>query len=86
MFTGLVACYPRRGHIASHVPAGVPSITVGIVPILTFAASAFSGLEKFAVGALPACFWQLWALSCLSGHEATCRSTTADSKFIANIL
>ena len=35
---------------AAHVPAGVLSITVGIVPILTFLASAFAGLEKFAIG------------------------------------
>ena len=37
-------------YAAAHVPAGVLSITVGIVPILTFVASAFIGLEKFAIG------------------------------------
>jgi drug/metabolite transporter (DMT)-like permease len=37
-------------YAAAHVPAGVLSITVGIIPILTFVASAFAGLEKFAAG------------------------------------
>ena len=37
-------------YAAAHVPAGVLSITVGIVPILTLAASAFFGLEKLAIG------------------------------------
>jgi drug/metabolite transporter (DMT)-like permease len=34
-------------YAAAHVPAGVLSITVGIVPIMTFVASAIFGLEKF---------------------------------------
>jgi drug/metabolite transporter (DMT)-like permease len=33
---------------ASHVPAGVLSLTVALVPILTFVASAIYGLEKFS--------------------------------------
>jgi drug/metabolite transporter (DMT)-like permease len=37
-------------YAAAHVTAGVLSITVGIVPILTFVASAFIGLEKFVMG------------------------------------
>ena len=37
-------------YAAAHVPAGVLSITVGMVPIITFLAAAFVGLEKFAVG------------------------------------
>ena len=37
-------------YAAAHVPAGVLSITIGMVPILTYIASAFFGLEKFAMG------------------------------------
>jgi drug/metabolite transporter (DMT)-like permease len=37
-------------YAAAHVPAGVLSITVGMVPIVTFVAAAVVGLEKFAVG------------------------------------
>jgi drug/metabolite transporter (DMT)-like permease len=37
-------------YAAAHVPAGVLSITVGMVPILTFVAAAFVGLEKIAMG------------------------------------
>ncbi len=37
-------------YAAAHVPAGVLSITVGVVPIMTFVASAFLSLEKFALG------------------------------------
>lgn len=37
-------------YAAAHVPAGVLSITVGMVPIMTFVAAALVGLEKFAVG------------------------------------
>jgi drug/metabolite transporter (DMT)-like permease len=36
-------------YAAAHVPAGVLSITLGLVPIVTFVASAFIGLEKFAM-------------------------------------
>jgi len=34
-------------YAAAHVPAGVLSITIGMVPIMTFVASAFIRLEKF---------------------------------------
>ena len=34
-------------YAAAHVPAGVLSITIGMVPIVTFVASAFIRLEKF---------------------------------------
>jgi drug/metabolite transporter (DMT)-like permease len=37
-------------YAAAHVPAGVLSITIGMVPILTYIASTFLGLEKFAMG------------------------------------
>jgi drug/metabolite transporter (DMT)-like permease len=37
-------------YAAAHVPAGVLSITVGTVPIMTFVAAAFVGLEKPAPG------------------------------------
>lgn len=37
---------------AVHVPAGILAITVGLVPILTFVASALVGIEKLAVGRL----------------------------------
>jgi len=37
-------------YAAAHVPAGVLSITVGMVPVMTFVAAAFVGLEKFAMG------------------------------------
>jgi drug/metabolite transporter (DMT)-like permease len=37
-------------YAAAHVPAGVLSITIGMVPILTYVASAFFGLEKIALG------------------------------------
>jgi drug/metabolite transporter (DMT)-like permease len=37
---------------ASHVPAGVLSLTVALVPILTFVASAIYGLEKFSYSRL----------------------------------
>lgn len=37
-------------YAASRVPAGVLSISIAIVPILTFATSAVYGLEKFALG------------------------------------
>jgi len=37
-------------YAAAHVPAGVLSITIGMVPILTYVASAFLGLERFAMG------------------------------------
>lgn len=46
---GLVVPGAAFFYAAAHVPAGVLSITVGIVPILTFVASALFGLEKFAV-------------------------------------
>jgi drug/metabolite transporter (DMT)-like permease len=51
--TGLVGCViPSAAffYAAAHVPAGVLSITVGTVPIITFLAAAFVGLEKFAIG------------------------------------
>jgi drug/metabolite transporter (DMT)-like permease len=47
---GLVIPGAAFFYAAAHVPAGVLSITIGIVPILTFVASAFAGLEKFAKG------------------------------------
>lgn len=37
-------------YAAAHVPAGVLSITVGMVPIITFVVAVFVGLEKFAMG------------------------------------
>src|SRR5512138_2585971 len=37
-------------YAAAHVPAGILSITVGMVPILTYVASTLLGLEKFAIG------------------------------------
>ncbi len=53
LFTGLVGMVLPGAvffYASAHVPAGVLSITIGLVPILTFAASAFFGLEKFAAG------------------------------------
>jgi drug/metabolite transporter (DMT)-like permease len=37
-------------YAAAHAPAGILSITVAIVPILTFLASALFGIEVFALG------------------------------------
>jgi drug/metabolite transporter (DMT)-like permease len=37
-------------YAAAHLPAGVLSITVGTVPIMTFVAAAFVGLERPAIG------------------------------------
>jgi drug/metabolite transporter (DMT)-like permease len=43
----IYVCGPIR--FAAHVPAGVLSITIGMVPIMTFVASAFIRLEKFEI-------------------------------------
>lgn len=37
-------------YAAAHVPTGVLAITIGTAPILTYAASAVLGLERFAMG------------------------------------
>ncbi|MGH6875060.1 MAG: DMT family transporter, partial [Aestuariivirgaceae bacterium] len=49
---GLVIPTALFYYAASRVSAGVLSISVAIVPILTFLASAVYGLEKFALGRL----------------------------------
>jgi len=36
-------------YAAAHVPAGILSITVGVIPILTFVASAVIGAERFTL-------------------------------------
>jgi drug/metabolite transporter (DMT)-like permease len=58
-------------YAASHVPAGVLSITVGIVPILTFAASAFFGLERYAVGRIAGVFLGALAVVLLVGPQGS---------------
>ncbi len=37
-------------YAAAHVPAGILSISLAVIPLLTFVASAVFGLETFAVG------------------------------------
>jgi len=49
----------------------VLSITVGTVPILTFAASAFFGLERFAVGRIAGVFLGALAVVLLVGPQGS---------------
>jgi len=58
-------------YAASHVPAGVLSITIGIVPVLTFAASTFFGLEKLAVRRAAGVFLGALAVALLVGPEGS---------------
>jgi len=58
-------------YAASHVPAGVLSITIGIVPVLTFVASALFGLERFAVGRVAGVVLGALAVVLLVGPEGS---------------
>ena len=58
-------------YAASHVPAGILSITVSAVPILTFVASAFFGLEKFALGRVTGVVLGMFAIMLLVGPQGS---------------
>ncbi len=56
---------------ASHVPAGVLSITVGIVPILTFAAAIFFRIEKIAMRRIVGVIFGVLAVVLLVGPQGS---------------
>ena len=58
-------------YAASHVPAGILSISVAAVPIITFIASAFFGLEKFALGRVAGVVLGMLAIVLLVGPEGS---------------